>query len=123
MLQLWRQRTQCRSRSCSKVQPMTPHVDMQASIEEPSLLLCEGNKEAIHPTVVGVANNQRFCILLDNGTGSIFMPSKLINFLGTQSNHWDDKTNEILSTALHRKISVYKFQISSTDSIYLGYYR
>ena len=57
-------------------------------------------KETIHPTVVAVANNQKFRVLLDTGAGGSFVSSTFIKHINQKPLYWESKEMETITTTV-----------------------
>ena len=80
--------------------------------------MLEDAKETIHPTVVAVANKQKFRVLLDTGAGGSFVSSTFINHINEKPLYWESKEMETMTTTVTQKLPAYNIQLHSTDGKY-----
>ena len=101
----------CKSRSCGNCGERH-HTSL---CPKKSRYLIGATKETIHPTLVIVANGEKFRVTLDTGAGSSFASSTFIQHLGVKPSHWEQKNIETVTTTVQQNLPVYEVRLWSTD--------
>jgi hypothetical protein len=104
----------CRSKNCAKCG--SRHHTSLCSKDQPNLPYMIGStKYTVHPTLVVVANGQKFRAMLDTGAGSSFASATFIRHLGVKPSHWEWKSIETMTTTVRQKLPIYDVKLLSTD--------
>ena len=90
----------CWNRNCARCNQWHRNSISHLKEEKPSLYMLDDTKETIHPTVVAVANHQKFRVLLDTGAGGSFVSSTFINHINQKPVYWESKGMEIITTTV-----------------------